>query len=61
MFKILMLRKITIILTTFVNKTNNVYSPTNLKKQTILSGIVGFLKFVSKIQQLIWKRSQKNN
>ena len=61
MFKILMLRKITIILTTFVSKTNNVYSPTNLKKQTILSGIVGFLKFVSKIQQLIWKRSQKNN
>ena len=61
MFKILMLRKITIILTTFVSKTNNVYSPTNLKKQTILSGIVGFLKFVSKIQQLICKRSQKNN
>ena len=34
---------------------------TNLKKPTILPEIVGFLKFVGKIQQLPRKRPQKNH
>ena len=33
-----------------------------ISKKTIISGkIVGFLKFVGEIQQLVRKRSQKNN
>ena len=36
-------------------------SPTIFKKPAISGKIVGFLKFVDKIQQLVWKRSQKNN
>ena len=36
-------------------------SLTNFKKPTILRENVGFLKFVGKIQQLVWKRSQKNS
>ena len=31
------------------------------KKPKTSGDIVGFLKFVGEIQQLIWKRSQKNN
>ena len=34
---------------------------TILKKPTISSQIVGFLKFLSKIQQLEQKHSRKNN
>ena len=33
----------------------------NFQKPTILGKIVGFLKFVGEMQQLVWKRSQKNN
>ena len=35
--------------------------PTNFKKPTISRKIVSFLKFVYEIQQLVWKRSQKND
>ena len=36
-------------------------SPTIFKKLTISAKIDGFLKFVGKIQHLVWKRSLKNN
>ena len=35
-------------------------SPTNFKKPTISANIVGFLKFISEIQQLLRKRLRKN-
>ena len=42
-------------------RTSCCISPKKFQKPTILPEIVKFLKFVSEIQQLVQKRSQKNN
>ena len=43
------------------DKINDFISRTIFKKPTISGKIVGFLKFVGELKQLVRKRSQKNN